>query len=295
MELETIRSNWRLLGKVKPADLSPAIDQIHSGVQLIAMVGKHFSKSQADDSHTNLRWLPQEEVLAGNWIRNRKGNFRFAMRPKDLTLLAYDSNMTLVSNFPLHGKTNEDALSWVKKYLKAFGKDESKMQMDIHYDLPASVIKAGKPYEIDTPVPFEEIAKYRANAHFMLEHCVGKFEQASKLRTWPHHFDTGSYIPAVFNKKGEPTKSFSLGFAIADAGVDEPYFYITQWSAKKDIDYSKASNLTKGEWLPETLRGSALRASTLLKAKTRVTQAEMLIQYFEEGITASLELIGAKA
>ncbi len=291
MELETIRSNWKLLGKIKPAALSPAIDQIHSGVQYIAMAGKYFIKNEDDDSHTNLRWLPQEEVLAGNWIRDRKGNFRFAIRPKDLTLIVFDSNMNPVSDFPLDGKTNQEGLSWVEKQLTAFGKDASQMQMDIHYDLPKAVTKAGDPYNHSDPIPFQEIAKYRANAHFMLEHCVEKFEHASNVRTWPHHFDTGSIIPISFDKNGEPTQSFSLGFAIADTVVDEPYFYITQWSAKKDIDYSGVSELSKGEWFPEALGGSALRASTLLKAKTRATQAEMLIKYFEEGITASLALI----
>ncbi len=291
MELETIKSNWKLLGKIKPAALSPAIDQIHRGLQFIAMVGKHFVKNQADDSHTNLRWLPQEEVLAGNWVRDRKGNFRFAMRPKDLTLIVFDSNMQPVSDFPLNGKTNKDALSWVKKRLTALGKDESQMKMDIHYDLPIKVTEAGNPYDNSDLPPFQEIAKYRANAHFMLEHCVAKFEHASNVRTWPHHFDTGSYIPVVFDKKGDPVKSFSLGFAIADAVVDEPYFYITQWSAKKDIDYGTVSKPSKGEWFPEALGGAALRASTVAKSKTAKAQASMVIQYFKEGIAASEELI----
>lgn len=290
MSLESIKSNWKLLGH-DPKALAPAIDQIHRGVQFIAMAAKHYVKNQPNDSHTNLRWLAKEEVLAGNWIRERKGNFRFAMRSKDLTLIAFNANMEATSEFGLDGKTNEEALAWTKAQLKAFGKDEAKMKMDIHYDIPAHATDNGAAYSFASPESFQETANYRANSDEALEYFAQKFKTASTVRTWPHHFDIGTYIPMVFNDKGEAIKSFSLGFAIADAVVDEPYFYITQWSAAKDIDYSSAKPLTKGEWLPDTLGGAALRASTVTKSKTAKAQASMLIQYFKEGIAASEELI----
>ena len=294
MSLESIKSNWKLLGH-DPKTLAPAIDQIHRGVQFIAMTAKHYIKNQPDDSHTNLRWLPKEEVLAGNWIRERKGNFRFAMRSKDLTLIAFNANMEMTSAFALDGKTNEEALTWTKAQLKAFGKDDSKMKMDIHYDIPAHPTDNGASYSFIHPESFQEITNYRANSNDVLEYFAQKFKTASTVRTWPHHFDMGTYIPMVFNSKGEAIKSFSLGVAIADAVVDEPYFYITQWSANKDIDYSKAKALSKGEWLSETLGGAVLRASTVAKSKTAKAQASMVIQYFKEGIDASLDLMGAKA
>lgn len=294
MSLESIKSNWKLLGH-DPKALAPAIDQIHRGVQFVAMAAKHYVKNQPDDSHTNLRWLPKEEVLAGNWIRERKGNFRFAMRSKDLTLIVFNSNMEITSEFALSGKTNEEALAWTKAQLKAFGKDESKMKMDIHYDIPAHETDNGAVYNFTSPEPYQEIANYRANSNDALEYFAQKFKTASTVRTWPHHFDIGTYIPMVFNDKGEAIKSFSLGFAIADSVVDEPYFYITQWSAAKDIDYANTKALTKGEWLPGTLGGAVLKASTVAKSKTAKAQASMVIQYFKEGVAASLELIGAKA
>lgn len=286
--------NWKLLGKFEPKELAPAIDQIHRGVQFIAMSAKHFVKNEADDSHTNMKWLPKEEVLAGKWIRDRKGNFRFAMRSKDLTLIVYNDKMESVSEFSLDGKTNEEALSWIKIQLTTFGKDASQMKMDIHYDIPPHETDIGAPYQFTNPELFAEVAKYRANSHLVLEHFAKEFETASTVRTWPHHFDIGTYIPMIFNEKKEAIKSFSLGFAIADSVVDEPYFYITQWSADKDIDYSNVKQLSNGEWLPETLGGAALRASVLLNAKTTEEQAEMLHRYLREGTEASLELIGVK-
>jgi len=294
MSLASIKSNWKLLGQ-DPKALAPAFDQIHRAVQFIAMAGKHYVKKQADDSHTNLRWLPEEEVLAGNWIRERKGNFRFAMHPKSMSLIVYNAGMEAVSEFTLHSKTNEEALEWIKRQLKAFGKDASQMKMDIHYDIPSHKTDNGAVYDLNTPELFQEIANYRANSNEVLEYFAQKFKTASTVRTWPHHFDISTDIPMVLNNKGEAAKSFSLGFAIADAVVDEPYFYITQWSANKDIDYTSAKPLTKGEWLPDTLRGTVLRASTVSKSKTTQAQASIVIQYFKEGVDASLDLIDDKA
>ena len=195
----------------------------------------------------------------------------------------------------LHSKTNEEALEWIKRQLKAFGKDASQMKMDIHYDIPSHKTDSGAVYDLNTPELFQEIANYRANSNEVLEYFAQKFKTASTVRTWPHHFDISTDIPIVLNNKGEAAKSFSLGFAIADAVVDEPYFYITQWSANKDIDYTSAKPLTKGEWLPDTLRGTVLRASTVSKSKTTQAQASIVIQYFKEGVDASLDLIDDKA
>ncbi len=292
MSLQLIKSNWKLLGQYAPKSLTPAIDQIHRGVQFIAMTGKHYIPNEPDDSHTNMKWLSKEEVLAGNWIRDKKGNFRFAMRSKDLTLIIYNDKMESVSEFALDGKTNSEGLDWVKSQLTAFGKDASQMKMDIHYDIPPHETDNRVPYKFENPELFAEAAKYRANSHLVLEHFAKEFETASTVRTWPHHFDIGTYIPMVFNDVGGAKKSFSLGFAIADSVVDEPYFYITQWSANKDIDYSNVKPLSNGEWLPDTLGGATLKASSLLNVKTAEAQAEMLFQYFQEGTEASLKLIG---
>ena len=291
MSLESIKSAWQLLGAFEPKALQPAIEQIHHGVQFIAMMGKYFVKNEPDDSHTNMEWLKSEEVLAGNWVKAPKGDFRLAMRPKDLQLIVYDSGMHAIDQCSLDGKTQVEACRWVEAHLDQFGEDSSKMNLLLHYEIPNHETDEGAPFKHSEPALFEEMAKYRANSDLVLRHFAEQFETASPVRTWPHHFDNGTYIPMVFNDAGEAIRSFSLGFAIPDSVVDEPYFYVTQWSVENNLDYGALPQLTCGEWLPEELHGAALRASEVLGVANSRKQAEMVIQYLEEGIKGSLSMI----
>lgn len=287
----TIKDNWKVLSGASPASIEPAIELVHRGSQFISMVGKFYIENQPDDSHTNMEWLDDKQVLAGNWAGSPKGNFRFAIRPKDLTLVMHDQDMKVVDECALNGLTNSQILDWVKIHLIQFDVDADLMKLDLHYDIPHHPTDDGAVYTFENSDLFEEAAKWRANSDILLKHFAKDFETASTVRTWPHHFDHGTYIPMVFDDGGNAIRSFSLGYAIADSVIDEPYFYITQWSANKDIDYANLESLTYGNWFPETLGGAALRISDVLKASDSETQIKMLSTYFEEGIAASLKLI----
>lgn len=292
MSLASIKSSWALLKPNDPKSLNTAIEQIHRGVQFIAMAGKHYIKNVPDDSHTNLRWLPREEVLAGNWIRERKGNFRFAMRSKDLTLVSYNANMEMVSEFALHGKTNSDTLQWTKDQFTAFGKDASQMKLDIHYDIPTHETDKGVPYKYETPALFAEMAKHRANSELALAHFAKSYKAASTVRTWPHHFDHGAYIPMVFDDEGNATKSFSIGMGIPDSASEEPYYYITTWSQAGDNKYENLSPLPTGEWISKPFNGAILKASEIVKAKTAAQQAKVVTDFLKAGIIESKKILG---
>ncbi|OEK06260.1 hypothetical protein [Roseivirga misakiensis] len=292
MSLASIKSNWSLLSSVDPKTLAPAIEQIHRGVQFIAMAGKHYIKNEPDDSHTNLRWLPREEVLAGNWIRERQGNFRFAMRPKDLTLIAYNADMKGVANYPLNRKTNDEALEWIKDQLTTFGKDAGLMKMDIHYDIPTHETDNGAPYQFENPELFEEMAKYRSNSNLALEYFAQSYKTSSTVRTWPHHFDHGVYIPMVFDDGEDPIKSFSIGMGIPDPASEEPYYYITTWSKDGDNEYKDLPKLPHGQWISEPFKGAVLKASEIVKSKSAAQQSKIVMDFLKAGIAASLNILG---
>ena len=292
MSLIKLQSSWKLLSSDDPKLLKPSIDQIHRGVQFIAMAGKQFVKNLADDSHTNLKWLSKEEVLAGNWIRDKKGNFRFAMRSKALTLIVYNNQMEMTSEFVLDGKTNDEVLEWFKAQLLVFGKDPSKMIMDIHYDIPSHETDEGVPYSLAHPALFEEMAKYRANSDLVLSHFAKVYKTASAVRTWPHHFDHGAYIPMAFDKEGNAIKSLSIGLGIPDSASDEPYYYITTWSAAGDNSYDNMPALPSGEWLTTPFNGAVLRASDIVKQDSAQQQAELVYNFLDKGIEYSKALLG---
>ncbi len=284
-------NNWKLL-TLNPKTLAPATDLIHRGVQFIAMVGKFYVENQPDDSHTNLEWLNDQEVLAGNWADSPKGKFRFAMRSKELTLLMYDKDMNEVDNCRLEGLTNAQILDWVKIHLHQFEVDSDKMKLDIHYDIPHHATDDGATYSFQNPELFAEIAKHRENSDLILRAFAAQYKTASTVRTWPHHFDHGAYIPMTFDENGNATKSFSIGMGIHDEASDEPYYYITTWSADGDNSYDNVPDLPHGEWLSSPFNGAVLRASDIAAIPTVEGQAKALCEFMLAGIATSKVIIG---
>ena len=288
---DSLIQNWQTLGEYTPKSLAPAIEQIHRGAQFISMVGKHYVENQLDDSHTNMEWLKDLEVLAGNWAKSPKGDFRFGIRPKDLTLLMFDVEMSEVDNCHLDGLTKSQVLDWVKVHLHQFDVDSEKMKMDIHYDIPHHDTDDGAAYQLFNAALFGEMAKYRANGDLMLRHFANQHKTASDVRTWPHHYDNGAYIPVVFGPEGEHLKSFSIGMGIPDEASDEPYFYITTWSKAGDNSYENVAPLPAGGWISAPFSGAVLKASEIVEAKTAEAQAKMVFDFLDAGIKASLAIL----
>ncbi|MCE7991336.1 MAG: hypothetical protein HEP71_05120 [Roseivirga sp.] len=288
---DSITQNWQLLGEHHPKSLAPTIAQIHHGVQFVAMLGKHFVENQPDDSHTNMEWLPAEEVLAGNWVQGPKGNYRLAMRPKDLELIIYNADMHKVDECSLDGKTNVEACRWLESHLDQFGEDSSKMNLMLHYEIPDHATDEGASYELSNQPLFAEMAKYRANGDLLLRHFASQHKTASEVRTWPHHFDNGAYIPVAFGPEGEHLKSFSIGMGIPDEASDEPYFYITTWSKAGDNSYENVPPLPAGEWISSPFSGAVLKASAIVQQETAEGQASQVHQFLKEGIAASINIL----
>ncbi len=283
--------DWKPLS-LDPKSLAPAINMIHRGVQFISMVGKYYVENQADDSHTNMEWLSEHEVLAGNWANSPKGKFRFAMRPKDLRLIMFDEEMSEIDHYPLHGQVLSQILDWVKVRLHQLEVDGEQLKLDLHYDIPHHPTDDGAPFEYNDPELFAEMANHRANSDIILKAFAAQDKTASPVRTWPHHFDNGAYIPMVFDDQGNAIKSYSIGFAIHDEAIDEPYYYITTWSATGDNFYEKLTPLPFGEWLTTPFNGAILRASEFVNQPTPHDQARVLCGFLVAGIAASKKIIG---
>ena len=290
--MKDLINNWQLLGEFDPKSLAPVVAEIHHGVQFISMLGKHFAENQPDDSHTNMEWIASDEVLAGTWINGKKGDFRLAMRPRDLALYIYSEGMKVVDECSLDGLTNVQACRWVEDHLDMFGEDSSKMNLMLHYEIPNHATDEGEAYKLFDQPRFAEMAKYRANSDLVLRYFADQYKTASPVRTWPHHFDNGAYIPMAFGDEGEHLKSFSIGLGIPDEASDEPYFYITTWSKAGDNSYDTVTPLPAGEWISTPFSGAVLKASEITAKTTAEEQLNTVLAFLEEGIAQSKGIIG---
>lgn len=248
---------------------------IHHAVQFIAAAGKYLLEVKDDDSHTNMSWDSGNNIFYGHSINNRA---RVGLHVPTLSLKVTGPTGIELASLSLSGKTKQEGLLWLRQALQLKQIDASDLELKMHYEIPEHPTDEAKPFsEIDNSV-LEELANHRTVADQVCNEIFTKHAKATPARTWPHHFDHGVYVPFRFDDKGEAIQSFSVGYAVADSVIKEPYFYVTQWKKEAKVDYSKAPELECGKWLPEKLKGAGLALSEILKMGDQ-----------EEGIKAFLD------
>ena len=240
---------------VELVSLNKATELIHLAVQYPAMIGKHYVSPRSDDSHTNLDWDPNTGQFYTWPLPDNKGYVM--LRTRDLRLSFGHSPDQIHSSLCLAGRDPGEITAWIKVQLSALSFDGSDFELDFHYDLPTY---AATPTMVLTdghrPV-FELFGSMRSWGRSELLNFIEAFRNAHPLRTWPHHFDLGSYIPIEYGQNGEVIKSISVGLAIHDNFIDQPYYYLTFWSKEKLSDV-KVPTLTYGAWYLDEFHGAAL-------------------------------------
>ncbi len=235
---------------------------LHHAVQFIAASGKYLKKTKEDDSHTNMEWRMDTQQFVGGLINQRA---RVALHVPSLTLKVLGPGYLELAALPLSGKTKQEVLMWLRKALMLKQIDASDMDLEMHYEIPGHPTDSGKRFEAEQEY-CKELADHRSFSEAALRPFCSEYEQAGPLRTWPHHFDHGSYIPFEFDEEGDPLRSFRIGYAIADSIIGEPYFYVTRWQKNGNPDYKDAPGLANGAWYPAELSGAALSWSELLNS-----------------------------
>ena len=235
---------------------------LHHAVQFIAASGKYLLPEEDDDSHTNMSWDSGNKIFYGGSINNRA---RVGLHIPSLSLKVTGPTGIELASLSLIGKTKKEGLLWLGQALQLKQIDTSSLNLEMHYSIPEHSTNHSKPFpDIDSSL-LEELANHRTIADQICSEEFARHSKASPPRTWPHHFDHGVYVPLEFDPDGNPIRSFSVGYAVADSVIEEPYFYITQWKKDEKVDYSKAPELEFGKWLPEKLKGAALSLSDILK------------------------------
>lgn len=248
---------------------------LHHAVQFIAASGKYLLEEKADDSHTNMSWDSGNKIFYGDSINNRA---RVGLHVPTLSLKVTGPTGIELASLSLSGKTEQEGLLWLRQALQLKQIDASDLELKMHYEIPEHPTDEAKPFpELDSIV-LEELSNHRSIADKFCNDIFSQHAKSSPARTWPHHFDHGVYVPFRFNDNGDANQSFSVGYAIADSVIGEPYFYVTQWKKDEEIVYSETPELECGKWLPEKLKGAGLALSEILKMGDQ-----------EEGIKAFLD------
>lgn len=280
---------WQRLVVDKPAKLHDTIDYIHHAALLPAAVGNSLLPKADDDSQSNFEWLPWMNALAGQMIG---GKFRAAIRYLPFELLVLDDENRIREGESISGRTHEQLMVWMQRAITRLGGDGTRLQPISHFQIPDHPVAQGTPFpEIDSLV-HHELVHYRNNAHWVLNEVAGLYQDASPVRTWPHHFDTGSVLTMARDADGQAIKTVSIGWAIPDEHFDEPYFYVNHWVKDRALDYSALPELEgSGKWVTQERVRAVLLTDHVVAQKHAPDQQQEVLQFFRSAIRATKDLM----
>jgi hypothetical protein len=272
--------NWKILTHPFSSEIDDSLKQQHHAAQFIALVGKYLIPQLPDDSNTNMVYSPEYNLLIGNKLSKR---MHIALHLPDIILHVLDKDYKSKYSIPLNGKTKNKVFEELKLSLEKFGTDVSQFTKELHYEMPLHDLDKDLPFSIINKDSFQINTVYRDNAEIILKNIAREFTHASSVRVWPHHFDTGSYIPVEFNTNNEVVKSVGIGWAIPDNMVNEPYYYLSFWSENPVQNFNKLPSPDSGKWMTDW-KGGVLKLSDIIKEKTSVSQYEQVKLFFKSGI-----------
>ncbi|MBK8725960.1 MAG: hypothetical protein IPL96_07840 [Holophagaceae bacterium] len=249
---------WQSLGSVSADALRQARLELHRAVQLAACAGQSLLPKRPDDSQMALTW--KDGVLLGEPL---PGGARVGLGLADLALEVRDARGGLSGRLPLNGRTQAEALKWVRVRLGGSGVDTSALSAAMPYDLPGHLAAQDAPYSAESSEPLQALsAWYQAAADILAALAAGRAD-ASPLRCWPHHFDLAVLFSLGEGAEPEQARSIGAGLSPGDGSYDEPYFYVTPWPYPEGKTFP---DLPLGHWHREGWTGAVLTASELAAA-----------------------------
>ena len=258
-----------------------ALQQQHHAAQFIALTGRYLVKQRADDSNTNMKYLPEEKLMIGNPLSN---SMSLALHLPDLVLYLLESQSILHDEIRLVGKSKKQVFEILNEILTDSRIDTFALKNELHYQIPPHILDEDSVFTVKERKYFQENTLYRHNAEIILNEIADLFDIAEPIRVWPHHFDTGTFIPVDYNEKGEVSNSIGLGWAIPDEMISEPYYYISYWSENPDMDFSTLQSPGEGQWIASGWNGGILKHSEILMSSNPEKQHEMVRFFFTSGI-----------
>jgi hypothetical protein len=234
-------------------DLRDARQQLHHAAQFAAAFGFSYLPHAADDSHTNLEWLPAHGVLASNTLSAATGSIRIGVRIADLTLLVIEDDSASAA-CALHGRTIAQAANWLREELGRAGLDGATYSLARHYEIPSHDVASGASFSAD-PAHLVELAHWFGNGAVLLEE-VRAANDGGAVRCWPHHFDIATLITM------HQDASVGVGLEPGDVYYDEPYFYVNA-HPQPSADSLTDSLTGNGIWHTHEWIGAVLPASRI--------------------------------
>jgi len=273
--------SWQLQTLAFGNEMKDALQQQHHAAQYLALVGRHLISQQANDSNTNMEFVPEAEMIVGNTLSN---GMKVGLQLNNLQLKILDEVNRSLKTISLIGKTKKQGFNELKKNFSDLGVDTSSFTRELHYEIPGHALDKGGVFTVKDEKYFLENMYYRHNARLVLNELVADVADTSEVKIWPHHFDTGSFTNYAINESGSVSQTIGLGLAISDGMVAEPYYYISFWSENVKLVPAGFETLKSGKWMMPDWNGAILPLSEFLKKDSANEQFALALTFFRQAI-----------
>jgi len=224
--------------------------KLHLAAQYLATVAKNYIEAQSDDSHTNLGWIAETNSFSTRKLSNGD---TLELRACSMVL---NWNGMSAGTFNLNGSRHQDVLEWLNAMAKSNGLEN--YVFDLHYSIDSGEFNDDLSFSMVDSDRCDILAKWRNNAYKSCENVLVNLGLEGEVRTWPHHFDTGSYIPVAGTEIG-----IGFGMAIPDINSKDYYLYTSAYQGHDGMSTKGLAPLTKGSWKEGDWKGAMLSVEGL--------------------------------
>ena len=261
-----------------PRSLTGARHMTHKAVQMSSNAARANLETASDDSHANLGWDHDLGALISRPLAGKDGPVGVA-----LNLARFELGLVRNGAFDgvhaLDGVAVGDAESWLDDRLIDAGLKPSS-SIALPYGMPPETT-AIESYSSDGLA--DGMSALSGWFDLATDALTGFSPRKSDLsptpiRCWTHHYDIANEVN--FQTSGpEGTMTVGLGLSPGDENFDEPYFYVSPWSA---IDQNDLPALTvTGRWHTEGFVGVVATATEILSfADALATSIDFLNEAF---------------
>lgn len=232
--------------------------QLHLLSQSIAKVGRSFVPERDDDGHTSLYYDALGKRLMGHWFNTPNGKYILALHLTNSCFEWLDPMLRTVTTLPIAGRTAAEIETSLAAQIIDFGLAPQSFLSPLHYTIPKYDLQEQAFQRFSA----EAVASWhfwRSLANRMLFRLIGHLQCSEAVRIWPHHFDTGAFLPLA-------EYQISFGWAPEDAAIGCPYFYFRVYRGSDEVPYEAPPELTHGFWQTDRQPCGALLPMTQINA-----------------------------
>lgn len=280
---DAIIEGWQQLGTASKKALREARVNAHYAVHVASALGGTLLRPLPDDSHTNLEWLKDRRVLAGQPSDDHV-RMRSAIKVQDLTLALLDRDNSVMSEVELDGMTVDEATAWLAAAIaKAKGREEPVELTRPKAELPDGPLAKGKPFTFVDEDAQRELTRWFSNADTVLRVLFSREDDAGPVRCWPGPFELSTFLA----DEDDDDRGVLVGMSPGDRFIDEPYFFVKPVPAPAEPTLSA---IGEALWFRDGFFGAVLPMGRLRESADE--QRQQVTQFLDTAIAACRGMIG---